>query len=289
MDVQVVADTRCSLGEGPLWNQREQKLYWTDIDAGRLYRYDPASGAHETCYEGPKVGGFTFQEDGAMVLLRDKGNIAIYRDGHPVETVVEQVEQEAALAGGRFNDVISDPEGRIFCGTLSDGGGGRLYRLDRDGTLTKVMHGGTVCNGMGFTPDRKAMYFTDTLTWAIWLFDYDQASGGLSGQRLWTRTPEEAGYPDGLTVDAAGRVWSARWDGGAVVRLSPEGRDEQRVEIPARQVTSLTFGGPDYADMYVTTAGGDDRNANGAAAGALLRVRGVGVVGVPEFRSRIGM
>jgi len=288
MDVEIVADIPCILGEGPVWHPDEKRLYWTDIDSGKLYRFDPVTGKSQQCYEGPKVGGMTVQPDGSLLLFRDKGNICRWADGEVTDTIIEQIDQEAALDGGRFNDVITDPQGRVFCGTLSNGGGGRLYRLDTDGKLNKVMHGGTVCNGMGFTPDRKRMYFTDSVIFIIWQFDYDQATGGLSGQRVFAKTPEDAGWPDGMTVDSEGRVWSARWEGSRVVRLDANGNDAMKIDLPAKRVTSITFGGDDCGDMYITTANGDDRATYGEAAGALLRLRGV-ATGVAEFRSQVAV
>ncbi len=295
MNAEIVADTRCLLGEGPVWNPLDQHLYWTDIEAGRMYRFNPATGSHEQVYEGRSVAGYTFQPDGAMILFRDKGNIVIYENGSEVQTLVEQIYREAALDGGRFNDVIADPLGGVFCGTLSnERDGGVLYRLAPDGSLSVANHGCTICNGMGFTPDRKQMYFTDTLINAIWLFDFDGETAGLTNQRLWAKTPPaaDAGMPDGLTVDAAGTVWSARWGGAAVVRMTDDGRDADRIDCPANCITSMMFGGEDLSDMYITCAGGDDRETNGPAAGALLRATpgaGAGVKGVLEFHSRIGL
>ena len=287
--VQVVADYACVVGEGPLWHPLHKRLYWSDIPGGKLFWYDPATGAHEQCYQGPQVGGFTVQADGALLLFRDRGNIVVYDQGKVTRTIIEEVPQEAALPGGRWNDVIADPRGRVFCGTLTDGSGGRLYRLDTDGTLTKLLHGLTICNGLGFTPDRKQLYFTDTAAFTIWRFDYDQADGSLSNQHLWAKTPEDDGAPDGLTVDSQGNVWSARWGGRGVVCMSPDGRQIGKIVTPmARQVTSVTFGGEDYSQMYLTTAGGHERNADDPAAGALLRVD-AGVKGVAEFYSRVGL
>jgi D-xylonolactonase len=165
---------------------------------------------------------------------------------------------------------------------------GRLYRLDLDLRLARLLDGIGCSNGMGFTADRRRMYYTDSIAGEIYLFDYSPAGGVLSNRRVFARVPREAGLPDGLTVDAEGGVWSARWGGGCVVRYTPAGVEEGRVEFPAQRVSSITFGGPDYADLYVTTAGGQDKGVFGPGAGALFRFR-PGVRGVPEFRSRIGL
>ena len=164
---------------------------------------------------------------------------------------------------------------------------GRLYRLDLDGTLSVVLEDAGVSNGMGFTPHRRQFFHTNSIKRTITRFGYDEATGVLSEPRLFTRAPEGEGIPDGMTVDAEGLIWSARWDGSCVVRHAPDGDEVLRVPFPARRVTSVIFGGEDYSDLYVTTAGGDDRATYGRGAGALFRLR-PGVRGLPEFLSRVG-
>jgi len=285
MEPEIVADYACVTGEGPLWHPDEGRLYWVDIPAGRMFRYDPATGAHEECYSGEVVGGFTIQQDGALLLFMARGAVAVWRGGD-LDYVLDEIPDERE---SRFNDVIADPAGRVFCGTMPTGERpGRLYRLDTDRSITAVLDGIGCSNGMGFTPDRGRMYYTDSRAREIYLFDYDETSGSIANRRLFVRTRKGEGVPDGMTVDADGCVWSARWDGGCVVRSAPDGTEERRVRFPARKVSSVTFGGEDYADMYVTTAGGDKKEQEGAGAGALFRLD-AGVRGVPEFRSRIGL
>jgi len=285
MQPELIADYACVTGEGPLWHAAEQRLYWVDIPKGRLFRYHPASGAHEMCFEGKPVGGFTIQADGALLLFMDRGAVTLWRDGE-FTTVIEEIPDERET---RFNDVFADPAGRVFCGTMpTKERPGRLYRLDPDGALTRLLDGIGCSNGMGLTPDRKQLYYTDSDARKIYLFDYDQASGTLDNQRLFASNPPEEGLPDGMTVDAQGYVWSARWDGSCLVRYTPEGALERRISFPAKKVSSVIFGGPDYTDMYITTAGGDNKPTEGAGAGALFRLN-LGIQGVPEFLSRVGL
>lgn len=287
MNPELVADCECITGEGPLWHPDEGRLYWFDIDGGRMFRYDPATGVHEQCYSGPIVGGFTIQADGNLLLFMEKGAIRVWRDGF-LNTVVESIPEEL---DSRFNDVIADPEGRVFCGTMpSRTHDARLYRLDTDGSLHVVVENGGLSNGMGFTPDGTGLYFTDTGMRSIYVFDYDRASGELSNRRVFARVrgPLSEGYADGMTVDAEGMVWSARWGGSCVVRYDLAGNVTQSITFPTAQVNCPTFGGPDYGDMYVTSAGGHRKAELGASAGGLFRVD-AGVRGVPEFRSRIGL
>jgi sugar lactone lactonase YvrE len=282
---ELIADYRCNVGENPLWHPDEQRVYWCDIPTGRIFRYSPATGVHEQCYQGEVVGGFTVQADGALLLFMARGAVKIWREGQ-LRTVLEDIPDERE---SRFNDVIADPEGRVFCGTMpSPGRLGRLYRLTPDGSIVKVLEEIGTSNGMGFTPDRKQMYYTDTREREIYLFDYERATGEISNRRVFARVPPGEGGPDGMTVDAEGYVWSARWGGSALVRYAPDGTEERRITFPARKVSSVIFGGPDYTDIYVTTAGGQNKEEEGEGAGALFHIN-LGIQGLPEFRSRIAM
>lgn len=286
MQPELIADYACHTGENPLWHPLEQRVYWCDIPHGRLFRYDPAKGQHEQVLEGEALGGFTVQADGALLLFMARGAVRLLSDGALSDVIAELPDERES----RFNDVIADPQGRVFCGTMpTPERNGRLYRLDTDGTITRLLDDIACSNGMGFTPDRRQMYYTDTGRAEIYLFDYNEATGALTERRVFARTPAGEGMPDGLTVDAGGSVWSARWDGGRLVRLAPDGSVAQRVDFPVRKVSSVTFGGPDYTDMYVTTAGGDHKASEGAGAGALFRLRVPGVRGRAEFFSRIGL
>jgi D-xylono/L-arabinono-1,4-lactonase len=285
---EMIADYPCQTGEGPLWHPTERRLYWLDIPQGHLYRYDPATGHHERCYDtgGDAIGGFTVQADGALLLLMAKGAARTWREG-TLTTLWDEIPEERET---RFNDVIADPEGRVFGGTMgTPERPGRQYRIDPDGSRHVVIPEVRTPNGMGFTPDGRGLYFTDTGTREIVRFDYDRESGAISNRRRFVLVPDDAreGRPDGMTVDAEGYVWSARWDGASLVRYDPAGAEVQRIPFPVRKVSSVTFGGEDYTDMYVTTAGGHLRPSDGEHAGALFRLRLDGIRGVPEFPSRV--
>jgi D-xylonolactonase len=281
--IECIADSACETGENPIWHPLERKLYWCDIPNGRIFRYDPSTGSHEKCYQGRVVGGFTIQTDGSLLLFMDRGTIAIWNSGALTE-VVPQIEQELA---SRFNDVIADPRGRVFCGTMSsDSSKGKLYRLDLDGSLHIVLTDIGCSNGMAFTADQKGFYYTDSFAHEIYLFDYCTEDGVISNQRVFARFEPSDALPDGATLDAEGRLWSALWNGSAIVRLNENGKIEERIVLPARKISSLTFGGPEYTDAYITTAGGNLKNENGPLAGALFRIKSL-AQGVPEFYSRI--
>lgn len=285
MQATAVTDTRCVCGEGPLWHDGEKKLYYVDIPTGALFRYDPVSGGCETVFTGPQLGGFTIQGDGALLLFHERGTIRRWKDG-VFTTVIEEIPDERET---RFNDVSADPEGRVFCGTMpSKGRAGRLYRLDPDRKLTIVLEGIGCSNGIGYSPDGKIMYYVDSTKKEVYAFDYDRATGGISNQRLFAGIAAPNTLPDGMTVDAEGYVWVALWDGGGVVRFAPDGREDRRIELPCKKASSATFGGPGYADLYITSAGGGDREKEGAGAGSLFHAI-PGVKGTAEFRSKIRM
>jgi len=284
MTPQIAVDHKSVVGECPIWHPFDKKLYWIDIPEGIIFRYDPETGNHEEFYSGEVIGGFTIQEDGSLLLFLERGAVKILKDGE-TSTVIDEIYEELDT---RFNDVIADPEGRVFCGTMpAKDNKARLYRLDTNGSITKILDGIGISNGMGFTPDRKQMYFTDSPGGKIYLFDYDLKTGNIENQSVFVTVPESEGVPDGMTVDKEGCIWSARWDGGCLIRYKPDGKEDLRIQFPAKKISSVTFGGKDYRDIYVTTAGGDKREEEGPDAGALFHLN-LDIQGVPEFLSKIG-
>jgi D-xylonolactonase len=167
---------------------------------------------------------------------------------------------------------------------VSPAGKGRLYRLDTDGSLDVVLEGIGCSNGMAFTLDQKGFYYTDSFAHEIYLFDYNADDGAISKQRVFARFGESDGLPDGATLDAEGQLWSALWDGASIVRMNADGTIERRIALPVRKVSSLAFGGVDYSDLYITTAGGDTRDEDGELEGGLFHIRGHWR-GVPGFLS----
>lgn len=283
--IDVLPDYDCICGEGPLWHADEGRVYWTDIETGRMFWYDPAADHSEQCFNMPgrRVGGFTIQVDGRLLLFMDRGTIAVYESGR-LRPIVEQIERELP---SRFNDVIADPEGRVFCGTMSSKAGkGVLYRLERDGAYSIVAEEVGCSNGMGFTLDLKRMYHTDSWPHEIYVYDYDRASGAISNRRTIVSRPGTKDTCDGMTVDADGNLWSAWWGDGFVRQFTPQGEQLREIKLPASRISSCTFGGPNLEDLYLTTAMDKKKIEND---GALLRIRGLGVKGRPEFRSKIGL
>ena len=278
---EVVTDVECTIGEGPLWHPDDGRIYWVDNIGEALYRYDPGSGETEQIHKDDLVAAFTIQCDGSLLLFMDEGRVGHWEDGE-LTMVIDGIDQEQGM---RFNDVIADPCGRVFAGTMSDDdwSAGRLYRLDTDGSITELMSI-ELSNGLGFTPDRTGLYFTESNTNTIHKFEYDAETGELSDRTVFSKR-DGPGMYDGLTVDSTGAVWSALWDHGALVEHAPDGTVRQTISMPTHNTTSLTFAGPDFTEAYVTTASyGTDEDDE--VAGELLRVD-LDTVGLAEFRSQV--
>jgi D-xylonolactonase len=207
-----------------------------------------------------------------LTLLPPDGSLKVLRDIFDEGTA-------------RFNDVIADPEGRVFAGTIGhtpESGG--LVKLERDGSIDLLFRGTGCSNGMGFSPDLRTFYWTCSTRRRIYAFDYDRATGGLSRERIFYQATDDEGIPDGMTVDRDGHVWSARWDGYSVVHHAPDGQKIETFSFPVGKVSSLCFGGPTRDEFFVTTAGGIPGSAT--ADGSIYRWK-AGASGPAEFRSRV--
>jgi D-xylonolactonase len=283
LNMDVVVDAACEIAENPLWHPNQRALYWTDVPRGEIHRYDPASDTHERIYEGHIVGGFTLQENGELLLFMNKGRIV----GWTPDSRRVLVERVPAEEDSRFNDVAADPAGRVFCGTMPTADSlGTLYRLGTDGELTALLSGINVSNGIGFSPSLETMFYTESRESQILSFDYDCTSGDISGRRQFLDWSSNQGVPDGLAVDAEGYVWSAIWNGGCIVRITPDGTVDERIPTPVPRPSSLTFGGPDGSTIYITSALSNGTTAVEQPEGAIYKFD-ASVVGGPWFRSDI--
>lgn len=281
--VELIPTTPCLVGENPIWHAGEGCLYWCDIPNGILCRYDLAQLREERFEIGRPLGAITIQDDDSLLLFLNGGTVVTWQHGQVKRTVVHEISSEQS---SRFNDAIVDPHGRVLCGTMSTAERkGRLYRLDLDGTTHVLLESVGCSNGMAFSADAKHLFHTDSTVREIHRYSYDVAHGTLGDKTLFARLDADEGLPDGATMDAEGHLWSARWDGGCVVRYAKDGTSDRKIDLPVRKASSLTFAGPSLDDIYITTASLNEADPD---AGRLYRVR-AGVRGVPEFRSRIGL
>lgn len=282
--IELVSDTHCITGENPLWHAAERALYWCDVPRGQLLRYDPELGSTEIVREkSGDIGGFTIEVDHSLLLFLTGGRVVRWKDGR--ETVL--LDGIARERSSRFNDVIADSHGRVFCGTMrTQSQMGVLYRLHADLRPEIVCNNVGCSNGMGFSGDGTRFYYVDSFAGTVSVFDYTPASGKIGNRRTFAQFEKGRGVPDGMTVDAEDYLWVAFWGGSRVARFDPSGREVASFALPAHKVASLTFGGDDYSTLYITTAGGEARPENGAGAGGLFSLR-TDTVGRPEFHSRV--
>jgi sugar lactone lactonase YvrE len=283
---QVVAATSDLLGESPLWCPEQGTLFWVDIRAPALRRLEPASGQIRSFVLPELCGAVSFSSPGRVVLSLSSG---LYLFDLSTEALSPLVAPEPAERGNRLNDTKADRRGRLWVGTMRDYGAattGALYRVGPDLVCTATIAPVTVPNAISWSPDDRVMYFADTGDGRIRAYDFDVERGTLGRMRILVEAGLIPGKPDGATVDAEGCVWNARFGGGAVVRITPEGALDRTIPIPVSFVTSCAFGGTDLTTLYVTTARQKLTPAELNAqpyAGAVFAVD-AGVRGLPEPR-----
>jgi sugar lactone lactonase YvrE len=281
-EVEHILAIRNKLGEGPLWHAEEGLLYWVDIDGHCFYRMDPASSDPPQRFNvGLPLGALAFRASGGLVLATKDGFAFWDEVGLELDFIVDP---EADKPSSRFNDGAVDRHGRFWAGTLGDGTNNALYRLDPDGSLQTMETNIGVSNGIGWSPDNQTMYYADSPRQTIYAYDYDAATGAISRRRDFIHDPDEPGFPDGLTVDSNGFIWSARWGGWSLLRYDPQGRLERKIPMPVEYPTSCIFGGADLDELYITsawTALGETRKDEQPLAGDLFRLKTT-VSGLPE-------
>lgn len=270
--VEVAVRHDALLGEGPTWDPAAERLLWVDILRSRVHTYAPATGRRTVMATGQHVGAAKPRAGGGLVVnLRD--GVGLYDSDGAFRWM-----HRDPVAGRRANDAAVAPDGSLWTGTMrydEAPGGGTLTRTAPDGTATTVLADVTVSNGTGWSPDGRRMYYIDSPTRRIDVFDLRPGDPLPVNRRPLAVVEDGAGYPDGLTVDADGCVWVALWDGAAVRRYTPEGALDRVVELPVRRPTSCAFGGAGLTDLYVTSAR-KGQAAPHPLSGSLLVVPGAG-------------
>ncbi|MFV0136171.1 SMP-30/gluconolactonase/LRE family protein [Streptomyces sp. HMX87] len=277
MSYEVAVRAEAALGEGPTWDADAGWLIWVDILGCRVHTYDPADGRRTVRTTEQHVGAAKPRTGGGLVLNLRDGIGLVDPDGTFRPLLHDPV------PGRRGNDAAVAPDGSLWAGTMrydEAPGGGTLGRVTGDGTARVVLDDVAVSNGTGWSPDGRLMYYVDSPTRRIDVFDYDADEGRIGGRRTLAGIEEGAGFPDGLTVDADGCVWVALWDGAAVRRYTPDGRLDRVIDLPVPRVTACAFGGADLTDLYLTTAR-TGLAAPHPLAGCLLVVPGAGR-GLPQ-------
>jgi sugar lactone lactonase YvrE len=278
---EVVLDTRARLGEGPVWDERTQSLYFVDVLNHRLHQYFPDRGTARTFEVGDMIGCVAFTR-GDELILGLKKSIASLDTTTGAITCLLPLEEDRPK--NKLNDGKCDSAGRLWIGSFSrEEGKAAHYRYDPDGSLHVMQEGMTGSNGLGWSPDESLFYLTDSGEKQIFVYDFRADTGEISNRRVFADLSDREHTPDGLAVDADGFVWSAQFDGGYVIRLDADGRETDRLELPVPRTTSCAFGGPEGDDLYVTTAAvglSEEEIEQGFHAGDLFRVE-LGIPGLP--------
>jgi sugar lactone lactonase YvrE len=251
---ELVVDGHDAIGEGPAWDTSNGTLLWVDIGGRRVHRLDPTTGRTWSRELEQMVGAVLPRASGGLALCLQDGVWVTDSDEGPARFLVG-VEADDPVT--RMNDVKTDRAGRLWGGTMAIDArpdAGAFYRIDPDGTVTTVARRTTISNGIDWSLDDRLMYYIDSATHRLDVFDFDLATGSASGRRPLIRFEPELGLPDGMTVDAEGHLWVAFYQGWSVRRYAPDGRLDRVVKLPVERVTSCAFGGPDFADLYVTSA-----------------------------------
>ncbi|HEY1460562.1 MAG TPA: SMP-30/gluconolactonase/LRE family protein [Casimicrobiaceae bacterium] len=249
-----VLDIKASLGECPVWSVAEQVLYWVDINAPALNRFDPASGINTAWTMPESIGSFALRMRGGFVVALRSAIWFADRAGKLERKVIDAPYDPTHH---RFNDGRADAQGRFWVGSMNekrDAASGKLYRLDPDLKLATMVEDITISNGLAFTPDGRTMYHADTVVQTVWSYALDPASGAISDKRVFAQFAGATDRPDGAAVDREGCYWSAFYRGGKVVRLSPRAELLAEYPLPSMCPTMCAFGGSDLQTLYVTSA-----------------------------------
>ncbi len=267
-------------GEGPIWDAAAGRVRWVDMLRGEILSMPPGGGPIIRRRVGEIAGSMRTRAGGGLVVGIERG-FALLDDAEGGE--VRRLPEVWADPGIRMNDGGCDPQGRYYSGSMAyDKGVGRaaLYRLDTDLSVSTVLRGVTISNGLVWSLDGGTAYYVDSPTGQVTAFRFDAAAGTFHDGRPVIRVDPASGSPDGMTIDAEGGLWVAVWGGGAVHRYLPDGRLDEVIELPARQVSACTFGGPELDQLFITTSREDLPDDVQPLAGALFRAR-PGVRGRP--------
>jgi sugar lactone lactonase YvrE len=283
VDLEIALDVRADLGEGPIWDAERQRLLFVNIMRGEVHAFDPATGVDDIIAVDQPVGAVTPSVRGDWIIAARDGFLRL-DPSTGATSLLAAVEEDHPE--NRMNDGYCDARGRFWAGTLSmlrRRDVAALYRLDTDGHVKRMLTGITTSNGIDWSLDSRQMYYIDSGTSRVDVFDFDLERGELSKRRPLVIVPDGEGKPDGLVVDAQGFLWVALWGGSTVRRYAPDGQLDRTIRMPVTQPTKCAFGGPDLADLYITSAWQGlpaDAPFTQPRAGSLFRCR-PGVTGRP--------
>jgi sugar lactone lactonase YvrE len=254
-NVEIASNHSCLLGEGPVWDEANNCIYWIDIIPGHLHRLLLTNNEHSIFTVGEMIGAVALRKGGGLIAAVQNGFAFVDFDTRTLKHIADP---EAHLPGNRFNDGKCDPGGRFWAGTMplnETEPAGNVYMVDTDLSVAHKIPAVTISNGMAWTEDAATFYYIDTPTRHVVAYNYDITTGNISNKRVAVYLHEETGYPDGMTIDRNGMLWIAFFGGWQVAQYNPHtGEKIQSIALPAANITCCTFGGPGFNDMYITSA-----------------------------------
>jgi len=289
MRIEVLVDVKTTLGEGPLWDVEQERLYWIDSFDGRVFRAT-VDGREVRAWDVPqKIGSMALRKDGEGAI------VSLQRGFHALDFKSGEValihDPEPGQPANRLNDGKVDKRGRFVAGSMDtqeEGANGALYSLSIDFKVTKLDTGIVCSNGPCWSPDGKTFYFQDTWSGEIWAYDYDLDSGAATNRRVFAKVDaSKGGAADGSTVDAEGYLWNALVYDGRLVRYAPDGSVDRIIDMPVKKVTSVMFGGPNLDILFVTSMAKPPLPrfpGDGVLRGSLFAIYDLGIRGLPEMR-----
>ncbi|MEM8860124.1 MAG: SMP-30/gluconolactonase/LRE family protein [Chloroflexota bacterium] len=285
--VELVVDAKADLGEGTLWDDKRQVLWWVDILNNKLYQHDPATQANKEFDIGSVIGTVGLADNDHLIVATFDGIGLFDPETGSVSYIINP---EADLPQNRFNDGKPGPNGSFYAGTMGFEGekeAGSLYRLDPNGEVEKIIPNVTISNGLAWNKVEDTMFYIDTPTKEVWAFDYDKSTGAISNKRVAVNIPWWAGNPDGMTIDSDDHLWVAHWGGSAVHCWDPKtGRHLDTISMPAAQITCCAFGGVNLDTLYISSARiglSEDKLKQRPHSGGLFKVN-VGKTGRKAYR-----
>jgi len=252
-DINYIPNAKSVLGEGPIYNEMENALYWTDIKSNRLYKYDLESKDTDTYTFSKLISSFVFTKENKIIATTKDG--FEYLDTKTLSTK-KIVNPEENIQENRFNDGKCDKKGRYFAGTMDnneDEVTGSLYCFDGK-NIEKKEKDLFISNGLGWNNDSSKFYLTDSPTRTIYVYDYSLETSKMSNKKVFVKLDEKDGYPDGLCVDSEDYIWGAHWDGWKITRYTPDGKIDKVYDLPVPNVSSCCFGGPNLDILFITSA-----------------------------------
>ena len=286
-EVELLVDSGTLLGECPVWDVKENVLYWIDIDGLKINCYDPSSCKNETRKLPFKAGSLAIRKQGGLLLAMSNGFYNYDFKNEILES--RECDPEPDRKDNRLNDGRCDPGGRFWVGSMNDlrrikgQFEGNLYCYHPDGECVYQNLPVGVANGLAFSPDERYMFFADTMRETVWRFDYDKDQGKIRNQQLFLNLKNLSGKPDGACVDADGCYWLAHIYGWKVARYTPEGKLDREIQLPFPKPSMCAFGGSKLDTLYITSISTKDDKSNGENkySGGLFAVN-PGVSGIPE-------